>query len=637
MDEPVSDPGNGGIPATQDVAALISALSLPSIEPFGPDNAELAGLPSYTRHPAPNPEPASRVSVARAVHDAAVATLAALKCLEDRTAACKAAAVARLLGAADVEAAALALDPWQSGLGETTATAEIATTLCIAQGSATALAHQAADLATHPETRDALTKGILSWRHACTILAETRTLADTPGAQQSDVAIFEADLLAAAPGTTGGGFASRARRMREGMHPETLTTRMREAITKRSLSIDPGKDGMAWLTLHLPAPAALGALVQCTRLARAQQGPDENRTLDQLRADTAAILLLGQALPDACTAAGMGTGSGDCSGARAGAGMGTAAGFAGDGSNRGGTAGNGGGNARAIGVPIGDMITDLAAAIQDGVVEGIGEDPVRDYFEQLEATRNGAAITEPPLPEAQVIITVPVLGLLGITNEPAELAGHGPIPEDIARKLLNNAGTFLRVLTDPITNIPLKELPPDRYRLREAEKTLLRALNETCSFPNCTNPALDTEIDHIIPYSEGGSTTVDNLHPGCRRHHALKHFRDDKDRHGRYRQDLDPDRAGIKLRGWKASTTPDGRVAWTSPSGKYHPPQQRKTRPPAYPKWLKKRIAKKLNGTHRNETAAGATAGTARRFDFNHSPLENLIEYTIKPHPVKEN
>ncbi|RAN77901.1 hypothetical protein B5P43_17815 [Bacillus sp. SRB_336] len=127
-------------------------------------------------------------------------------------------------------------------------------------------------------------------------------------------------------------------------------------------------------------------------------------------------------------------------------------------------------------------------------------------------------------------------------------------------------------------------------------------MNETCSFPNCTNPAITADIDHVIPYGLGGPTTRANTHPGCRLHHALRHFRDDKDRHGRYRQDRDPDRAGIKLRGWKPSTTADGRVGWTSPTGKYHVPAPRDTQPPAYPKWLKKRLAKNPNH-HKNGPA----------------------------------
>ncbi|RAN71936.1 hypothetical protein B5P43_33280, partial [Bacillus sp. SRB_336] len=527
----------------------------------------LAGLPAYTPHPVPEPEPASRVSVARAVQDSTVAALAAVRVLEGRTAALKAALVARHLAATAVEAAALALDPWQGGVGESSAVAEIATVLCVPEGTARALAGQSVDLVQdHPDTFAALEAGVLSWRHACTALEEMRTLAETPAIRPADITAFEAKLLAAAPGTTPGGFAARARRLREGMHPETLTTRMRQAIAKRSVVLERGKDGMAWLTLHLPAPSASGALVQCTRLARTQQGPGEHRTLDQLRADTATLLLLGRQFPGAGTADVAAVPDPGVTGLEAGAGSEAVAGSMG---------GNGTTTGVHVGKPIGELITDLAAAEEDGVVDGVADDPMAGYFAQLEATRRGDAITEQPLPAAQVIITVPALGLLGLTNEPAELAGHGPIPEEIARKLLINAGAFLRVLTDPLTNIPLPGAAPDRYRLRDAEKTLLRALNETCSFPNCTNPALDTATDHIIPYSQGGRTTVANSLPECKRHHGYKHFRDDKDRHGRYRQDLDPERAGIKLRGWKPCTTNDGRIAWTSPTGTYHPPKPR--------------------------------------------------------------
>jgi hypothetical protein len=366
MEEPVFNPGNGEFPATRDVAALIAALALPSIEPLGPDIPALAGLPPYTVHPAPDPEPASRVSVARAVQDSTVAALAEVKLLENRTAAVKAALVTRHLAAAAVEAAALALDAHQAGVAESCAVAEIAATLQVPEGTAKALANHAVELVQeHPDTLAALDAGMLSWRHACTIIDESRTLAETPAIQAADLAAFEARLLAAAPGTTGGGFACRARRLREGTHPETLTTRMRQAIAKRSMTVEPGKDGMAWLTLHLPAPAANGALVQCTRIARAQQGPGEHRTLGQLRADTAAILLLGQPLPAtaadtgaAATTAGNGADDIDATGRIANSGAGvpfTTSGGATVGGNAGsptgrrtgsGTAGAGGGTSR---------------------------------------------------------------------------------------------------------------------------------------------------------------------------------------------------------------------------------------------------------------------------------------------------
>ncbi|NVN00850.1 endonuclease, partial [Arthrobacter sp. SDTb3-6] len=97
----------------------------------------------------------------------------------------------------------------------------------------------------------------------------------------------------------------------------------------------------------------------------------------------------------------------------------------------------------------------LAAGVAGGVVDGVLEDPVQDHVDQLDAVRDGAVVAEPPLPAAQLIVTVPVLGLPGVRNEPGELAGHGPITEETARKLLAGAGTFLRLLVDPVTNTPV--------------------------------------------------------------------------------------------------------------------------------------------------------------------------------------
>lgn len=41
-----------------------------------------------------------------------------------------------------------------------------------------------------------------------------------------------------------------------------------------------------------------------------------------------------------------------------------------------------------------------------------------------------------------------------------------------------------------------------------------------CSVPGCTNP--DDTLDHRIPYSRGGKTSVKNLVPMCRAHNASK-------------------------------------------------------------------------------------------------------------------
>ncbi|POH58760.1 DUF222 domain-containing protein, partial [Arthrobacter glacialis] len=309
------------------MARLLAGIVLPSIESFGPDNAVLVGLPAFVPSVVSGPEPLSRVGVARGVYDAAMAALAVVKRLEDATAACKAALVAKVLGAAQVEATAVALDRWQSGVAASSACADIALTLCIPERSAAVLAHQAVELLAHPGTMAALEAGELSFRHAGIIIDEGQTLAETPGITARDMAAFEARLLVLAPGTTASGFAAKARRARESTHPSTLTTRTKQAYEKRAMTLEPGKDGMSWLTLHLPAVAAEGVWVNCTRTARAIKhqarraaaltgqgagvGSGEYRTLTQLRIDVAAALLLNQhPLGENPTRSGTDTGTG---------------------------------------------------------------------------------------------------------------------------------------------------------------------------------------------------------------------------------------------------------------------------------------------------------------------------------------
>src|SRR6187401_3022408 len=57
---------------------------------------------------------------------------------------------------------------------------------------------------------------------------------------------------------------------------------------------------------------------------------------------------------------------------------------------------------------------------------------------------------------------------------------------------------------------------PDRLAAQAAERDL------TCVFAWCTRPAEGCDLDHVVPYSEGGSTSSDNIANLCRRHHRLK-------------------------------------------------------------------------------------------------------------------
>ena len=184
---------------------MLAGIALPCIEPFGPDNPALAGLPGLVPFPVPVPEPLTRLVVARGVYDAGIAALSVLKGLEDALAACKAALLDRVMGAASVEAAAMELDPWQSGLAETSAVSNMALVLRIPEVTAAALVHHSVDLLRHrPGTYAALETGVVSWRHACIVMNELTTLGGTPGVTEADVAGFEAQVAGVGCGDHGG-------------------------------------------------------------------------------------------------------------------------------------------------------------------------------------------------------------------------------------------------------------------------------------------------------------------------------------------------------------------------------------------------------------------------------------------------
>ncbi|MGP9504408.1 hypothetical protein ACT3TS_19660, partial [Specibacter sp. AOP5-B1-6] len=81
-------------------------------------------------------------------------------------------------------------------------------------------------------------------------------------------------------------------------------------------------------------------------------------------------------------------------------------------------------------VPLcGELVGDGSGYV-DEIVDGIVEDRQQEYLDQLEAMRRGKVMVDPPLPRAQILLKVPFLGLVGVTDEPAELVGEGvgPVP-----------------------------------------------------------------------------------------------------------------------------------------------------------------------------------------------------------------
>ncbi len=135
----------------------------------------------------------------------------------------------------------------------------------------------------------------------------------------------------------------------------------------------------------------------------------------------------------------------------------------------------------------------------------------------------------------QLRVSIDLPTLLGLAHNPAELAGHGPIPPQLARELAADAD-WIRFTTDPQTG-ELLDLAPRRYRPSRRLAAFIRARQPACTWPGCNQPAERCDLDHNHDFRTGGPTARHNLGPFCRQHHNAK-------THGRWHYRRDPDGTG---------------------------------------------------------------------------------------------
>lgn len=124
----------------------------------------------------------------------------------------------------------------------------------------------------------------------------------------------------------------------------------------------------------------------------------------------------------------------------------------------------------------------------------------------------------------------------GVGTTPGFMAGADElIPPQVIAELAKSA--TLRPLAFPIDAEP-------RYIPSAGLARFVRCRDLTCRAPGCDAPAVGCDIDHTIPYADGGATHPSNLKCLCRKHHLLKTFW-----------------------GWRDTQLADGTVIWTLPSG----------------------------------------------------------------------
>lgn len=189
----------------------------------------------------------------------------------------------------------------------------------------------------------------------------------------------------------------------------------------------------------------------------------------------------------------------------------------------------------------------------------------------------------PTGPLGTVHLTMPLSAWLYISDKPGEVAGHGALDawscRELAGMLVGQPGTrYCMTITNPdghplghaCTRTPppgLAQPSPSRsgperapprgscdhtisapaaawiggltvhwletgtcahpretkaYAPTRLLDHLIKVRNPTCTAPGCRRPAHRCDVDHVVPYHQGGRTCECNTHPACRRHHRLK-------------------------------------------------------------------------------------------------------------------
>ncbi|MCW4457840.1 HNH endonuclease signature motif containing protein [Microbacterium sp. MPKO10] len=335
---------------------------------------------------------------------------------------------------------------------------EIGAALGITKGQAAGLLMDAEALCeTLPETLDALEEGEITRQHTNAMLRQASGLNAEETAALEDVALPKA----AAQSPTQ--FGRAVVKIREGLFPDTITERRREAVKARRTECYGTPDGMGALTVHAPIEVVQSLHNAARATARALKAAGDDRTLAQIEADA------------------------------------------------------------------------LVDAIMIGFTQDAGQNP------GVDAAGTGANRIGKIRPNVHV--TVPVLTLLGTSEEPGHLDGYGPIAPDVARQLAAQAPSFIRLLTHPETGAVLS-VGRDSYKVPADLKRSIQLRDETCTGIGCDRSATTCDLDHVREWQNGGETRLTNVASECEQHHMIRHHTT-----------------------WQIRITDVGEVEWTSPLG----------------------------------------------------------------------
>lgn len=96
--------------------------------------------------------------------------------------------------------------------------------------------------------------------------------------------------------------------------------------------------------------------------------------------------------------------------------------------------------------------------------------------------------------------------------------GHGPVTDGWLRTVL---GPTARFQVQPVLDLA-QQAPVEAYEIPDRHRQAVHLMTPADTFPygSCTDRSM--QIDHTVPYREGGATSVGNYGPLTTQHHRVK-------------------------------------------------------------------------------------------------------------------
>ena len=176
------------------------------------------------------------------------------------------------------------------------------------------------------------------------------------------------------------------------------------------------------------------------------------------------------------------------------------------------------------------LLTALRAVMDAGSRSGSGGDdrtpPQRRADALHEICRQWLDLAERPTVAGErphVTVTVDARALAGASSGAGELDHVGAVDVTVARQLSCDSSVMRVVMAGRAQPLDVGRRTPI---VPPAIRRAVIVRDRICRFPGCDRPHTWCDAHHVVHWTEGGSTSLQNLLLLCRRHHGMIHRRE---------------------------------------------------------------------------------------------------------------